>query len=65
MRKTDANPQGAPMETFDGLRAGLTAHRDHLNAALPAFLKSWAPPRGRRVAIPSRVGRGGLATARI
>ena len=36
MLKTDANPEGTPMEAFDGLRAGLTADRSQFYKDLSA-----------------------------
>jgi non-heme chloroperoxidase len=38
--KSEANPDGLPIEAFDGLLAGMFTHQDQVNADLLAFMQS-------------------------
>jgi non-heme chloroperoxidase len=47
MLKTDANPEGLPIEVFDGLRAGLTTDRSQSYKDLPVLFYGANQPGAR------------------
>ena len=54
MLQTAANPEGLPMEVFDGLRSGLVKDRSAVLQG-PGYPVLWRQPAGRR-GLPGRAG---------
>jgi non-heme chloroperoxidase len=46
--KSEANPDGQPIETFDDLLADMLTHQDQVNSDLLAFWHSYSRPQHER-----------------